>query len=102
MISILNRIVWLIAVLVFLPLYSSTASETIKLDQIRLPAGFHIRLYAQNLPNARSLALSPGGILFVGTRKAWGRPVDILIMKDGAMLVSDDRAGAIYRITYGE
>jgi glucose/arabinose dehydrogenase len=32
--------------------------------------------------------------------KAWGRPVDILIMNDGAMLVSDDRAGAIYRITY--
>ena len=34
--------------------------------------------------------------------KAWGRPVDILIMKDGAMLVSDDRAGAIYRISYSE
>ncbi len=32
--------------------------------------------------------------------KAWGRPVDILIMKDGAMLVSDDRAGVIYRISY--
>ena len=34
--------------------------------------------------------------------KAWGRPVDILIMKDGAMLVSDDRTGAIYRIAYNE
>jgi glucose/arabinose dehydrogenase len=33
-------------------------------------------------------------------REAWGRPVDILIMPDGALLVSDDRAGAIYRITY--
>ena len=32
--------------------------------------------------------------------KAWGRPVDILIMPDGALLVSDDRAGAIYRISY--
>ena len=32
--------------------------------------------------------------------KAWGRPVDILVMKDGALLVSDDRAGVIYRITY--
>lgn len=32
--------------------------------------------------------------------KAWGRPVDITIMKDGSLLVSDDRAGAIYRITY--
>jgi len=32
--------------------------------------------------------------------KAWGRPVDILVMPDGALLVSDDRAGAIYRIIY--
>jgi glucose/arabinose dehydrogenase len=31
--------------------------------------------------------------------KAWGRPVDILVLKDGSLLVSDDRAGAIYRIT---
>jgi glucose/arabinose dehydrogenase len=29
-----------------------------------------------------------------------GRPVDILVMPDGAMLVSDDHAGAIYRIRY--
>jgi glucose/arabinose dehydrogenase len=33
-------------------------------------------------------------------RKAWGRPVDVLVMPDGALLVSDDRAGAVYRITY--
>ncbi|HJU86451.1 MAG TPA: PQQ-dependent sugar dehydrogenase [Gemmatimonadota bacterium] len=30
--------------------------------------------------------------------EAWGRPVDVLVMPDGALLVSDDRAGAIYRI----
>lgn len=30
----------------------------------------------------------------------WGRPVDLLILSDGSMLVSDDHAGAIYRITY--
>jgi len=35
-------------------------------------------------------------------RKAWGRPVDILVMPDGALLVSDDRAGVIYRISYGD
>jgi glucose/arabinose dehydrogenase len=33
---------------------------------------------------------------------AWGRPVDIVVMPDGALLVSDDRAGTIYRISYGE
>lgn len=32
---------------------------------------------------------------------AWGRPVDVLVMPDGSLLVSDDHAGAIYRITYG-
>jgi len=32
--------------------------------------------------------------------KAWGRPVDVLQMKDGSLLVSDDHANAVYRITY--
>jgi glucose/arabinose dehydrogenase len=32
--------------------------------------------------------------------KAWGRPVDVLVMPDGALLVSDDEAGAVYRISY--
>ncbi|MBT5030811.1 MAG: sorbosone dehydrogenase family protein [Proteobacteria bacterium] len=31
----------------------------------------------------------------------WGRPVDLLQLPDGSLLVSDDQAGAIYRITYG-
>ena len=30
----------------------------------------------------------------------WGRPVDVLVMPDGALLVSDDRANAVYRISY--
>ena len=29
-----------------------------------------------------------------------GRPVDVAVAKDGSLLVSDDYAGAIYRITY--
>lgn len=33
-------------------------------------------------------------------QSAWGRPVDVLTMPDGALLISDDRAGAIYRISY--
>ena len=32
--------------------------------------------------------------------EAWGRPVDVQVMPDGALLVSDDEAGAIYRISY--
>jgi glucose/arabinose dehydrogenase len=30
-----------------------------------------------------------------------GRPVDLLVMKDGSLLISDDYAGASYRVSYG-
>jgi len=40
------------------------------------------------------------GWLNDGEQKAWGRPVDVLLLDDGSMLVSDDRAGVIYRISY--
>jgi glucose/arabinose dehydrogenase len=33
-------------------------------------------------------------------QKSWGRPVDVLVAPDGALFVSDDQAGVIYRITY--
>jgi glucose/arabinose dehydrogenase len=32
--------------------------------------------------------------------RAWGRPVDVLVAPDGALLVSDDRANLIYRVSY--
>ena len=32
--------------------------------------------------------------------RVWGRPVDVEAMPDGSLLVSDDQAGAIYRISY--
>ena len=34
------------------------------------------------------------------TQDAWGRPVDVLQMPDGSLLVSDDFAGVVYRISY--
>ncbi|MGD9538037.1 MAG: sorbosone dehydrogenase family protein [Alphaproteobacteria bacterium] len=37
---------------------------------------------------------------WLGADGAWGRPVDLEVMPDGSMLVSDDHAGAIYRISY--
>ncbi len=33
-------------------------------------------------------------------QQSWGRPVDVLQMPDGSILVSDDQAGLIYRISY--
>ena len=38
------------------------------LSTIKLPAGFQIAFYAKNVPGARSMTLSPSGILYVGTR----------------------------------
>jgi glucose/arabinose dehydrogenase len=40
------------------------------------------------------------GFLDAATDESWGRPVDVQVMPDGALLVSDDSANAIYRITY--
>lgn len=34
------------------------------------------------------------------SQKVWGRPVDVLVAPDGALLVSDDQAGVVYRIAY--
>ena len=32
--------------------------------------------------------------------EAWGRPVDVEVLDDGSLLVSDDAKGVLYRITY--
>lgn len=33
-------------------------------------------------------------------KDAWGRPVDVEIYKDGSLLISDDRAGVVYQLSY--
>ena len=46
------------------------------------------------------ISVKPFATGWLQGQKAWGRPVDVLQMPDGALLVSDDKAGVIYRITY--
>lgn len=41
------------------------------------------------------------GWLDEATQEAFGRPVDLLFLKDGSLLISDDVGNAIYRVTYG-
>jgi len=43
-------------------------SDKIDISTLKLPEGFKIEIYADNVVNARSMALTPSGILFVGTR----------------------------------
>ncbi len=40
------------------------------------------------------------GFLDADTGLYRGRPVDVAVMKDGSLLISDDFAGALYRVTY--
>jgi len=64
-----------------------------------VPIGYRIMLVRlrENLP-VRYEVFAEG---WLQGNRAWGRPVDIIVMPDGALLVSDDRAGVIYRISYG-
>jgi len=52
--------------------------------------------------NSKATSYTPfaTGWLDEGSQKVWGRPVDVLVLPDGSMLVSDDQANVIYRITY--
>ncbi len=62
------------------------------------PIGYRVTAVRAIGGNAYSYRVFAEG--WLANDEAWGRPVDILQMPDGALLVSDDRAGAIYRISY--
>ena len=57
----------------------SCRSAADKLDLIKLPPGFVIDIYTDRVPGARSMAVSPAGTLFVGTRSE-GRVYAVLDM----------------------
>lgn len=46
-----------------------TAKAKVNLNQIKLPEGFKIDVWAADVPNARSMAISDNGIVFVGNRQ---------------------------------
>jgi glucose/arabinose dehydrogenase len=50
--------------------------------------------------NAKQEVFASGWI--TGDRAFMGRPDDVLVAPDGSLLISDDWAGAIYRISYGK
>jgi len=51
---------------------SCNTNESTSQSGIKLPDGFSINIYADNVDGARSMALSENGILFVGTREVGG------------------------------
>jgi glucose/arabinose dehydrogenase len=93
-------------------------AQSLPLEKIRLPAGVEFRLPELELP-AHVAAL--GMRFYTGTQfpeeyrvaeyrsfaqgwlqgeRAWDRPADVEVEPEGALYVSDDEAGAVYRIRY--
>jgi glucose/arabinose dehydrogenase len=58
------------------------------------------RITTVKVEAGRALAYEPFITGWLQGENAWGRPADVLVLPDGSMLVSDDLAGAIYRVRY--
>ena len=62
------------------------------------PIGYRVTLV--RLQNNRAVKYEVFAEGWLEGGRDWGRPADVLVAPDGALLVSDDKAGAIYRISY--
>jgi glucose/arabinose dehydrogenase len=58
------------------------------------------RVTVARVENNRVVSYEPFAAGWLQGNTEWGRPADVLVMPDGSLLVSDDAANAIYRITY--
>ena len=65
-----------------------------EMSEIALPPGFRIAVYAAEVPNARQMALGPGGVVFVGSRSE-GK-VYAVVDRDG-----DNRADHVFVLASG-
>jgi glucose/arabinose dehydrogenase len=62
------------------------------------PIGYRVTFV--KIENGRATSYEPFASGWLKGSTASGRPADVLVMPDGALLVSDDKAGRIYRISY--
>jgi glucose/arabinose dehydrogenase len=62
------------------------------------PSGYRITMVTLKNGKADSYSIFAQG--WLNGTKVSGRPVDLLILPDGSMLVSDDMRGVIYRVWY--
>lgn len=74
------------------PVQNEALFNKYQLDKIKLPPGFKISVYAE-VPNARSLCVSPSGTIFVGTRND-----KVFAIPDKN---SDGNADSVYEIASG-
>ncbi|HEY6643394.1 PQQ-dependent sugar dehydrogenase [Povalibacter sp.] len=58
------------------------------------------RITTVKLDGNKAVSYEPFATGFNRGNEVYGRPVDLLLLEDGSFLVSDDQAGAIYRLSY--
>jgi glucose/arabinose dehydrogenase len=98
-----------------LPLGAHVAALGMRFDPVKVQGGDASILVARHgshpplrvaydvqrvvIQNGVAVRMEPFLTGFLHGGKFWGRPVDVLIMRDGSVLISDDLNGAIYRVT---
>ncbi len=63
------------------------------------PVGYRVTFV--KIEGGRATSYEPFASGWLRGGVAAGRPADVLVLADGSLLVSDDKAGRIYRISYG-
>lgn len=63
-------------------------------------SGYVVMAVDHDEASANNAEVFASGWLDDETQKAWGRPVDVINMPDGSILISDDYADVIYRVSY--
>ncbi len=58
------------------------------------------RISVVKVEGGKAISYQPFAQGWLQGESAWGRPVDLEILPDGSLAVSDDTAGVIYRISY--
>lgn len=58
------------------------------------------RVMTARLKGSKVVSYEPLVTGFMQDEKAWGRPADVQPLPDGSLLISDDLAGAVYRVSY--
>ncbi|MDQ7010368.1 MAG: PQQ-dependent sugar dehydrogenase, partial [Mariprofundaceae bacterium] len=62
------------------------------------PVGY--RIIAVQIEDGKAVSREVFASGWLHDGRKWGRPVDLLVMPDGSLLVSDDLHGVVYRIRY--
>ena len=63
-------------------------------------AGYRVAMVTLNKNKVENYTVFAEG--WLEGEQQWGRPCDLLVMPDGSLLISDDYANAVYRVTYAK